>query len=57
MLKDIVQKLVAPITGAVKAAVRRSRDPWYSDDERKREINARAGGRWIPRRPDWLRRG
>jgi hypothetical protein len=35
----------------------RSRDPWYSDLERRAEINARSDERrsWIPRRPGWLR--
>lgn len=37
---------------------RRNRDPWTTNDDRVREINAtspRAKRRWLPRRHKWLR--
>ena len=44
-------KVIAP------AAKSKFRDPWYSDDERKAEINARrAGGSWLGLRSrGWLK--
>lgn len=51
----------ARVVGAVAAAVRpsaeeedRPRDPWYYDTRRRADFNS-AGGRWLPRRPGWLR--
>lgn len=50
-----LQKAVAAVVKAVTPAPVRRRDPWYSDDERKAEIND-GGGRWLgPRRGGWLR--
>jgi hypothetical protein len=47
---------VATVAKAIPPAAARPRDPFYSDDERKAEVNARRdGGRWIPRRQGWLR--
>jgi hypothetical protein len=54
--------VAAPVTKLAKAVKgeepARSRDPWYSDLERRAEINARSSDSrrsWIPRRPGWLR--
>lgn len=50
----IPAKIAKAITLA--AAPKPRGDPWYRDDERKRAINEPASRRWIPHRPDWLRR-
>ena len=56
MLRDIVQKAAVAVVAAVKGPAeepKRSRDPFYSDLERRAEVNAssrRARRRWLPRR-------
>ena len=48
-----VKQAAAAVAGALQPAQQRTRDPWYSDDERKAAVNAgsyRGGPRWIPRR-------
>jgi hypothetical protein len=51
-----VRKVAAAVVKAVTPEPRRSRDPWYYDDERKAEVNARGESRWLGlRRRGWLR--
>jgi hypothetical protein len=57
-LKKTAAGALAPLLEAVRRPAPRARDPWYYDDERKREINqARADeGAWLGgRQRGWLR--
>lgn len=55
------RKVVAAVAGAARAArgpaaAPRARDPFYSDLERREEINERGQARWLARRRGgWLR--
>jgi len=55
--KTIAKKAVASKTVAKKSAVTRGRDPWDSDADRHRDVNAhspRARRRWLSRTRGWL---
>lgn len=57
--RKTVQKAAAAVAGAVAPPVRKRdplREPFFFDDERRAEINARGIRRWLgPRRQGWLR--
>jgi hypothetical protein len=56
-----VTTAVTPVLEAVRPPPRRHPDDeaWWNDNARKRQVNQRRAdeARWVPRRPDWLRRG
>lgn len=57
---SVVKKVLAGSRPALPVPRPPRRDPWYSDDDRKRAVNdasPRNAARRIPRRAGWLRRG
>jgi hypothetical protein len=60
LFKRLVQTIAsgvrveAPRAATTGETRRPARDPWLTDAERRRQINAHGG--WVPRRRDWLQR-